>query len=230
MNAVVKPLDVAPVEDARARLVHAGLRLFAQQGYTKTSTREIAEAASVNVASISYYFGDKAGLYRAVFTEPLGSPEEDLSRFAPANLTLRQALQGFFAGFLEPMKAGDMARLCTKLHFREMVEPTGICNVNESLGIEQMHSAMVEVIRRSLGLAQADDNLARLVMSLAGLGVHLHVCRDINDQIAPHLYEGEEALNQWSEVLVRYGLAMVRAEAEVRGLPLPDPDNPPIHV
>lgn len=229
MNAVPKSTDGAPAEDARARLLHAGLRLFAQQGYAKTSTREIAEAASVNVASISYYFGDKAGLYRAVFTEPLGSLEEDLSRFAPTNLTLRQALRGFYAGFLEPMKAGDMARLCTKLHFREMLEPTGICNVHESLGIEQMHLAMVDVIRRCLGLAQADDNLARLVMSLAGLGVHLHVCRDINDQIAPHLYEGEEALDRWSDCLVRYGLAMVRAEAEVRGLPAPDPDTQPIH-
>lgn len=57
---------------ARERLLHSGLRLFAQQGFTKTSTRELAEAAGVNVASISYYFGDKAGLYRAVFMEPLG--------------------------------------------------------------------------------------------------------------------------------------------------------------
>ena len=71
-------------EASRARLLRSGLQLFAQQGYAKTSTRELAEHAGVNVASISYYFGDKAGLYRAVFFEPLGSPQDDIARYSGA--------------------------------------------------------------------------------------------------------------------------------------------------
>ena len=59
---------------ARARLLHAALRLFAENGFAKASIRDIAQAAGVNPASISYYFGDKNGLYRAAFTEPMGSP------------------------------------------------------------------------------------------------------------------------------------------------------------
>src|SRR4051812_38465331 len=59
--------------EARERLLHTALKLFAEKGFSKTSTREIAQAAGANIASISYYFGDKAGLYRAVYTEPLGS-------------------------------------------------------------------------------------------------------------------------------------------------------------
>ena len=55
---------------ARARLLHAALRLFAENGFAKASIRDIAQAAGVNPASISYYFGDKNGLYRAAFTEP----------------------------------------------------------------------------------------------------------------------------------------------------------------
>ena len=53
---------------SRERLLMAAMRLFAEQGFAKTSTREIALAAGTNIASISYYFGDKAGLYRAAFT------------------------------------------------------------------------------------------------------------------------------------------------------------------
>jgi AcrR family transcriptional regulator len=222
VNAVAKDLDL-PQEDARARLVAAGLRLFAQQGYAKTSTRELAEEAQVNVASISYYFGDKAGLYRAVFTEPLGSPRDDLARYADEQLSLQDALAGFYAGFLEPLKQGDTARWCMKLHFREMLEPTGLCDINEALGITPMHHALVELLRRHLSLAVVDDELERLAISLSGLGVHLHVGRDITDQIAPQLHQGEEALQRWSDGLVRYALAMVRAEAEQRGLPWPTP-------
>ena len=36
-------------EASRQRLLRAGLNLFARQGYAKTSTRELAEAAGVNV-------------------------------------------------------------------------------------------------------------------------------------------------------------------------------------
>jgi AcrR family transcriptional regulator len=111
--------------EARGHLLLAALRLFAERGFSKTSTRDIAQAAGANVAAISYYFGDKAGLYRSVFTEPLGACD-DISRYQPAHLSLRQALEGFIAGFLEPLKQGDLAQQLTRLHFREMLEPTGL--------------------------------------------------------------------------------------------------------
>ncbi len=230
MSPAAPPPDApspAPVpEDTRARLLQAGLKLFAHQGYAKTSTRELAEAASVNVAAISYHFGDKAGLYRAVFTEPLGSPEAERAAFEAASGQLRSALAAFYAGFIEPLRHGDTARLCMKLHFREMLEPTGLCDVTEAIGIEPMHRALVEVLRRHLGLAEPDDALEALATCLAGLGVHLHVGRDITDRLNPRLHAAPDALDRWSERLLDYGLAMVRAEALRRGLPWHDPDTP----
>ncbi|HET7863864.1 MAG TPA: TetR family transcriptional regulator, partial [Burkholderiaceae bacterium] len=55
-------------EASRERILHAAIRLFALQGFKNTSTRDIAKAAKVNVAALNYYFGDKAGLYRATFS------------------------------------------------------------------------------------------------------------------------------------------------------------------
>ena len=54
--------------EARNRLLAAALKLFAEKGFANTSTRQLAAAAGVNIAAISYYFGDKAGLYRAAYT------------------------------------------------------------------------------------------------------------------------------------------------------------------
>jgi TetR/AcrR family transcriptional regulator, regulator of cefoperazone and chloramphenicol sensitivity len=208
-----------PPDHARARLLHAGLRLFSAQGYAKTSTRELAEAASVNVASISYYFGDKAGLYRAVFEEPLGPPEADVARYDGPGLTLAEALHGFYASFLEPLRQGDDARLCVKLHFREMVEPTGLIDPLHAHGIKPMHDALLAVLVRHLGLPGPDLELDRLAVCLAGLGVHLHVGRDVIDRLAPALNAGESALDLWADRLVMFGLAMVQSEARRRGLP-----------
>ncbi|RVU47726.1 CerR family C-terminal domain-containing protein [Rubrivivax rivuli] len=212
--------------EPRSRLLHAGLRLFATQGYSKTSTRELAEAAQVNVAAISYYFGDKAGLYRAVFSEPIGSPEEDLGRWNRPEQTLREALHGFYAGFLEPLRQGDVARLCTKLHFREMLEPTGLWQADPTFGIGEMHRALLGLLARHLGLPGPDEDLQRLAICLAGLGVHLHVGHDINEVLAPGLVDGSAALDRWAERLVDFGLALIDAERQRRGLPLPTQREP----
>ncbi|MDP2007309.1 MAG: CerR family C-terminal domain-containing protein [Rubrivivax sp.] len=211
----------APAEDARLRLLHAGLRLFAQQGYARSSTRELAEAASVNVAAISYYFGDKAGLYRAVFFGPRGSSvEADLARFSGPGLTLDQVLRGFFEVFISPLREGDTMRLCMKLRFREMLEPTGLWEEEVAQGIKPLHDQMAAVLARHLGLARPDLELVRLVACLAGLGVHLHVGHDIHRQLAPGLNAGPQALEHWADALVRYGHALLQAEAARRGVVL----------
>ena len=53
--------------DSRARLVGAATELFVKKGYRGVSIREIADQAESNSALISYYFGDKEGLFKEVF-------------------------------------------------------------------------------------------------------------------------------------------------------------------
>jgi TetR/AcrR family transcriptional regulator, regulator of cefoperazone and chloramphenicol sensitivity len=203
-------------DDPRRRLLLSGLRCFAAQGYSKTSTRELAEAAGVNVAAISYYFCDKAGLYRAVFFESQGSPTEDIARYTDPALSLEQALQGLYASFLEPLRQGELARQCMKLHAREMVEPTGLWDEEISTSIRPMHDALVGVLCRHFQLPRADDDVHRLAVCIAGLGVHMHVGRDVIDVIAPTLNSRPRSLDTWSERLVMYALAMVQAEGQRR--------------
>ena len=64
--------------EARNRLMAAGLKLFSERGFEKTSVRALAQAAQVNVAAVSYYFGDKAGFYRALFTESVSPASRSL--------------------------------------------------------------------------------------------------------------------------------------------------------
>lgn len=47
-------------------IVDAAKALFGEKGYESTSVRDIAELAGTNAASISYYFGSKEELFRAI--------------------------------------------------------------------------------------------------------------------------------------------------------------------
>lgn len=197
-------------DTARQRLLAAGLRLFAHQGFARTSTRELAEAAQVNVAAISYYFGDKAGLYRAVFFEPMGDADADVARVLDPALTLDQALAAFYLGFLEPLREGETMQQCMKLHFREMLEPTGLWGELVDRSIRPLHDALLVLLQRHLGLAAPDVELHALVVCLTALGVHLHVGHDVTAQIVPQLDPTD--LDAWSARLVRAARAMVDAE------------------
>ena len=203
-------------EQSRERLMHAALSLFAHQGFAKTSTREIAEAAGTNLAAIKYYFGDKAGLYRAVFFELQSAPEDEIGRFGGPELSLRDALRGLYFGFLEPLKQGDLTTLCMKLHMREMLEPTGLWEEEIDKGIRPMHEALVQVLCRHVGVAEPDDEIQRLAVCVSALGVHLHVGRDVTDALAPALNSAPDALDRWLERLVMYAEAMVAAEVQRR--------------
>ncbi|MDD2925221.1 CerR family C-terminal domain-containing protein [Rhodoferax sp.] len=204
--------------EARQRLLEAGLTLFAEKGFTKTSTREIAQAARTNIAAISYYFGDKAGLYQAVFTDPRSNPK--LLAEEADDGDIRQVLQGLLRGFLDPMTQGQHTAQCMKLYFREMLEPTGLWQQEIENNIKPAHMTLVKALCRHLGLVQADDDIHRLAFSLAGLGATLHVFGDVLTAIRPQLLASPEAVELYFERLLDDGLAMVEAEARRRAAAL----------
>jgi AcrR family transcriptional regulator len=55
----------ADVADTRAALLRAAVALFAERGYDRTSLRDVAAAADLDVALVAYHFGGKDGLFAA---------------------------------------------------------------------------------------------------------------------------------------------------------------------
>jgi AcrR family transcriptional regulator len=198
-------------EQSRERLLMAAMRLFAEQGFARTSTREIALAAGVNVAAISYYFGDKAGLYKAALTDLIPPPEHNIQQFDQPDFTLRQAMEGFFTQMLAPLAEGEFAVLCTKLWMREIVEPTGVWFREIEEGIKPEHMALVRVLARFLGI-EPNDEVHRLAYSVAALGVQLILVRDVINSFTPQLLSPADAIDQWTTRLSDYAEAIVLAE------------------
>lgn len=63
--------------DTRRRIQDVALDLFAEQGYEKTSLREIAERLDVTKAALYYHFKTKEEILVSIF-EDLTQPIEDL--------------------------------------------------------------------------------------------------------------------------------------------------------
>ena len=208
-----------PGEPARERLLLAGLRLFAEQGFAKTSIRQIALAAGANVAAVSYYFGNKAGLYRAVFW---GGAAPDASEPRPPGAATA-SLDSIFEHILAPLRSGAQARLWIKLHRREMIEPSGLWREKVDRGMQPMHAALVALLCERLGGARPDDEVLALATLIIGPAVHLLVNCEVVDALAPQLLAGPQAIDAWHRRLMRSAETLIEAERKRRRKAPPAP-------
>lgn len=122
-------------EDARKRLIDMAAPMFAARGFDGVAVREIARAADVNLASISYHFGGKRGLYLATLERlmdemlPVGGPViERIHRSFAEGPPDRAGLKGlvtFIVGhFIASMHSGDLPPWTTQTIMREFQKPT----------------------------------------------------------------------------------------------------------
>ena len=200
-------------EQSRERLLVSAMRLFGQQGFSKTSTREIAQAAGTNVAAISYYFGDKAGLYQACFTFMCAEPGTAIAAFDQPHFTLRESLEGYYGQMMAPLlHQKQEADVMLRLFFREMLEPTGLWAMEVENNIKPEHLALVGVLCRHLGLAEATDDVHRLAFSIPALCIQLLISQDVINAITPHMVSTPQAISAWGERLVDYAEALFNAE------------------
>ncbi|MDA8523484.1 CerR family C-terminal domain-containing protein [Acidovorax sp. NCPPB 4044] len=197
---------------ARDRLLSAALRLFSEQGYAKTSIRAIATAAQANVAAVSYYFGDKASLYSAVFTEPIWDRGSLSSAFTEPGVPLHEALRRYFHAALAPLSHGELARQSVRLHIREMLEPTGQWERGLDKDVRQPHEALVRLLCQRMGTATADLAIHRLALTLSSLAFQLWGHRDDIEVLKPELLASAEAVELWADRMVDYAMAMIAAE------------------
>lgn len=88
--------------DTRQRIQDVALDLFAEQGYEKTSLREIAERLNVTKAALYYHFKTKEEILVSIF-EDLTQPIEDLidwGRQQPPTLATKQEIVRRYADTL----------------------------------------------------------------------------------------------------------------------------------
>lgn len=96
----------SPRTSTRQRIIYAALELFAAQGVTETTTRQIAELAQVNEVTLFRQFGNKHGLLLAVIEDSalftyLG---ESLVEPTKPTSSVGQALKDYASGRLQALE------------------------------------------------------------------------------------------------------------------------------
>jgi AcrR family transcriptional regulator len=90
--------------DTRVRIQHVALELFAEQGYERTSLREIAERLGVTKAALYYHFKSKEDIVRS-FTEDYFGRIDALIAWGkeqpPGAATARELLDRYIAIVME---------------------------------------------------------------------------------------------------------------------------------
>jgi outer membrane protein len=69
--------------DPRQRLLHAGLKLFANRGYAGTAVQDITEEAKVTKPTLYYYFENKEGLFQALVDQAMDERLHLMQQAAP---------------------------------------------------------------------------------------------------------------------------------------------------
>jgi len=114
----------------RERLLQAATRLFADNGYRGASVRDICNLAGANPGAVSYHFGGKRQLYRAVLRRAAAGLADmgpviadDTGERAPVSVL------GALQRVLDRMQSDDAA---TRLLLRDLAD-------GGSVAIESLH-------------------------------------------------------------------------------------------
>ncbi len=212
-----------PMSDPRERIFLAAERLFAERGFDGVSVRDIVQAANVNLAAVSYYFGAKSELLLAIFrtrAKELNRERRALLRDAEARHDGHPPLSEILRAWLgppilwrDPASGKDTA---SRFISRAIAEVTpDLRRILES-DVSHLRAFLAALTRALPQLSEAEVCWALHFTS--GLP---HQCTDTNFQRLKALSEGRcdtEDVAAALERAVRYAIGGIEALAAKAGL------------
>ncbi|MCW2306804.1 CerR family C-terminal domain-containing protein [Rhodobium gokarnense] len=173
----------APASPGRQKLLDAAIVLFGRKGFDATTTREIAEAAGVNIANIAYHFGGKEGLYRAC--------AEELGRAIKARLTVvldrappqgpleaRDAMTAVLSRMTRLIAADPAMAAPARFILREYFDPTPALRLLYRGLIEPISGRLIALWAAATGADPDSEETRLIVLGLVGQILVFRAARD----------------------------------------------------
>ena len=183
--------DKSP-RDAKEKLLPAAAQLFAERGFAGVSIREVAAAAGVNSALISYHFGGKEGLYEAVVTAQFERVISRFEKIVAAEGTPQEKVKAY-ADLIRRNHTEDQP-LMARLVQGELSSPTACMENVIKKNISRMARLLTGVIKEGMDSGDCRDDIQPIfaALSLAGMMNFYFIMRGITKAFLPENENQEE--------------------------------------
>lgn len=157
-----RPGRPARPTDSKDRILRAAQARFAEHGYARTSLRSIARDADVDHALVSYYFGSKEGLFKAIAELSLTPAEvlDVISDRVPRDQLGRALLEAALTTWDRPDYREGLAQLIGD----GLASPAA-----QRVFREYLQTEMVARLAAVIGGANASKHAAALASIIAGI-------------------------------------------------------------
>ncbi len=155
-------------EATGARILDAAGRLFARNGFARTTSKEVAAAAGVDLASINYHFSSRDGLYQAVLVEAHRSfiSLPALQKIFQSAQTPEQKLRRLYAVLLRASRRPGNWQF--RVFIQEVLSPTANLSAVFTREVEPKIGLVLRLLSELSGVDVRDPGILCCVLSAIG--------------------------------------------------------------
>jgi len=198
---------------AKERILKIAIKKFANYGYEKTSIRALASVADVNISSISYYFRDKEGLYKAVMEIICKRLSTDLFPVIKENNKLlseknknpaevQKIVHDTFSKVVYYLINDEVSPYVSKILIREYLSPSKNFDDCYKSTLFPIHNEMATFFSKLANLDNKDERTIICSHSILGMILVFKTHREVALRRLGWKSYGEEELNKIAEVVI----------------------------
>ncbi|MEM1028093.1 MAG: CerR family C-terminal domain-containing protein [Planctomycetota bacterium] len=203
------------------RILDAAIELFAQQGYRRTTVRQIIDAAGVNLGSVNYHFGGKEKLYHAALDRARQQSNEtnaivqtDTARDFHRDEPPQRRLYLHVRTLLEHMFRDGQPTAMTRLMQQELIAPTAALDRLVEQSVRRVQAGLDEIVV-SLSPRKLNKRRLRLTaISISGQVHAYHLLLPLIQRVHPDQRFAPKDLDQIARHITRFSLAGIQSAAD----------------
>lgn len=161
---------------SRTRLLLAGKRLFARNGFEQTSTASIAREAGTSESQLVRYFGGKAGLLEGIFDQSWEALHEKLRGGLISAPTARDALLGILTELVAIFGKDHELAYIFLFEGRRIRGPEHEVFISE--GFREFNKVLLQLFERGRADGTVTTDLAPVALLSALVGAAEGMIRD----------------------------------------------------
>jgi AcrR family transcriptional regulator len=154
------------------KIKEAAQQVFTKKGYAATRTRDIAEAAGINLALLNYYFRSKEKLFEIIMMERLGKFFGIVAPlFADPDTTLDQKISAVAEGYIDMLLESPDLPLFVLSEIRS--------NPKQFLSKVPLAKVLESAFFKQLKAVRPDLHPVQFMMNIVGLSVFPFVMKPV---------------------------------------------------